>query len=149
MKSLNSSQGIVHYGFQARIHSDQGANFEPNLTKELCKIAGVAKSHSTLYHPIGNGQVERFNQALLEMLGSLQVNPKSYWKAHVPILVHAYDATFHNSTGFSLYFLNFRRHPWLANDAFLGLNLDSLYSTFQTEYIRRLRVCFKFAYHKV
>ena len=32
---------IVHYGFPAHIYSDQGANFESNLIKELCKIANV------------------------------------------------------------------------------------------------------------
>ena len=35
---------IVHYGFQACIHRNQYADFESNLIKKLCKIAGVEKS---------------------------------------------------------------------------------------------------------
>ena len=39
---------ILHYGFPARIHSDQGQNFESKLIKELCQIAKVEKSRTTL-----------------------------------------------------------------------------------------------------
>ena len=90
----------------------------------------------------------RFNQTLLQLLGTLQENQKSDWKARVPTLVHAYNATFNDSTGFSPYFLMLGRHPRLATDAFLGLNSDSLNSTYQTEYIRKLRYRLSFAYQK-
>ena len=127
---------IVHYGFPARIHSDQGQNFESKLIKELCEIAKVEKSRTTPYHPMGNGKVERFNQTLLQMLGTLEDYQKSDWKAHVPTLVRAYNATVSDSTGYSPYFLMFGQHPRLAIDAFLGLNPDTLSSTKHTEYIR-------------
>ena len=59
---------------------------------------------------MGNGQVERFNQTPLQMLGTLEETKTSDWKAHVPSLVHAYNSTFHDSTGFSPYFSMFGRH---------------------------------------
>ena len=137
---------IVHYGFPARLHSDQGQTFESNLIKELCDIAGVEKSRTTPYHPMGNGQCERFNQTLLKMLGTLEEYQKSDWKAHVPTLVHAYNATFHDTTGYSPFFLMFGRHPRLAIDAFLGLSPDTLSAANQTEYVRKLRERLDFAY---
>ena len=42
---------ICHYGFPEKFISDQGRNFESELIKELCKIAGVKKVHTTPYHP--------------------------------------------------------------------------------------------------
>ncbi len=43
------------YGFPGRIHSDRGANFESALIAELLNVAGVQKSRTTPYHPMGNG----------------------------------------------------------------------------------------------
>ena len=137
---------IVHYGFPARMHSDQGQTFESNLISELCAIAGVEKSRTTPYHPMGNGQCESFNQTLLKMLGTMEEYQKSDWMAHVPTLVHAYNATFHKTTGYSPFFLMFGRHPRLAIDAFLGLSPDAMSSANQTEHVRKLRERLDFAY---
>ena len=95
---------IIHYGMPQRIHSDQGANFESHLIKELCTLTGIKKSRTTPYHPMGNGMCERFNMTLLNMLGTLSVEQKKDWKSHVGSLVHAYNCTRHEATGQSPYF---------------------------------------------
>ena len=112
---------FVHYGFPARIHSDQGANIESKLINSLCDLTGMKKTRTTPYHPMGNGMVERFNRTLLNMLGTLQDNQKADWKAHLSTLTHAYNAATHDSTDFSPFYLMFGRHPRLAVDAFLGI----------------------------
>lgn len=66
---------IVHYGFPERILSDQGADFESKLIKELCEMAKIHKVRTTPYHPRGN-PVERFNRTLLNMLGTLKEQDK-------------------------------------------------------------------------
>ena len=109
---------ICHYGFPERLHSDQGRNFESQVIKELCSIASIEKSRTTPYHSMGNGKLKRFNQTLLNMLGPLEDHQKSDWKSYVPALVHAYNSTRHESTGYSPHFLMFGRHPRLAVDAF-------------------------------
>ena len=41
------------------------------------------------------------------MLGTLLEKPKSTWMEQVPTLVHAYNCTMNNVTGFSPYYLMF------------------------------------------
>ena len=106
----------------------------------------VERSRTTPNHPKENGQVERFNQTLLKIIGMLKNYQKSDWKAHIPTLVLAYNATFHDSTGYSPFFLIFGRHPRLAIDAFLGLTPDVLSAPTQTEYVRKLQKRLHFAY---
>lgn len=137
---------IVHYGFPGRLHSDQGRNFESSVIKELCKLAGVEKSRTTPYHPMGNGMVERFNQTLLKMLGTLEEDKKADWKSYVAPLVHAYNATRHDSTGYSPYFLMFGRHPRLAVDAYLGLSSEDPKISDKEHYATKLRKRLQFAY---
>ena len=48
-----------------KLHSDQGRNFESRIMSELCKVFDVTKSHTTPYHPMGDGLVERLNHSLL------------------------------------------------------------------------------------
>lgn len=64
------------YQFPEEIHSDQGTNFESNLIAELLHLDGVAKSHTTAYHPMSNGGTERFNRTLGGMLRSLSLKAK-------------------------------------------------------------------------
>lgn len=84
---------IVHYGIPGRIHSDQGANFESKVIKELCAITGMSKSRTTsyMYHAMGNGMCERFNRNLLNMLGSLPSPTGRHMLTHwyMPTIVHA------------------------------------------------------------
>ena len=138
---------FLHYGFPAKLHSDKGANFESKVIKKLCGIAGVLKTRTTPYHPMGNGMVERYNQTLLNMMGTLKERQKSDWKTFVPSLTHAYNATMHESTGFSPFYLMFGRHPRLAIDAFLGIGSSEEHKSHQ-DYVDRLKDRLQYAYER-
>ncbi len=74
---------ILRFGFPAKIHHDQGGEFEKRLLERLEQLCGVNHCRTTPYHPQRNGQVERFNTTLLDILRTLPENEKSRWKDHV------------------------------------------------------------------
>ena len=86
---------FLHYGFPAKLHSDKDANFESKVIKKLCSIAGVLKTRTTQYHPMGNGMVERYSQTLLNMMETLKERWKSDWKTFILSLMYAYNAKMH------------------------------------------------------
>ena len=133
------------YGFPARIHSDQGANFESNLIKELLRLAGVAKSHTTAYHPMGNGGTERFNRTLGNMLRALPRKEKQQWPQQVQTLTFAYNATVHETTGYAPFFLMFGRVPRLPVDVMFRRVLDDPEVVEYDTYAKSLLSCLKSA----
>ena len=116
---------ILHYGFPSKIITDQGRNFESELIENLCQLAGVQKLRTSPYHPQTNGQCERFNGTLLNMLGTLTLEQKKDWKNHVPALVHTYNCTRNTATGFSPYYLLFGRECRLPVDVEFGLQREA------------------------
>ena len=64
-------------------------------------------------------------------------------------MVHSYNATRHESTGYSLYFLMFGRHPRLAIDAYLGLSSEDEPITSREHYATKLKMRLQFAYKTV
>ena len=112
---------FVHYGLPEKILSDQGHNFESSLISELCKLCQVKKLQTMPYRPQTNGQCECFNVTLISMLGTLPEKAKVTWPEQISTLVHAYNCTRSNATGFSPYFLMYGRHPLLPIDVEYGV----------------------------
>ena len=130
---------ITHFGIPKRIHSDQGACFESDIIKELCKITGMTKSWTTPYHPMGNPIPERFNRTLLDMLGTLDPDKKSDWKKYLPSLTYAYNCTKHETTKMSPHELMFGRKPRLPIDSMFDTPVQEVSNQTTKEYIEGLK----------
>jgi hypothetical protein len=127
------------YGFPRRIHSDQGANFESKLIRELLEMAGVQKSHTTPYHPMGNGVTERFNRTLGNMIRSLPLQSKAKWPQMLQQLTFCYNCTEHETTGFAPFYLVFGRIPRLPVDVMFQHALTSDTVVSHSDFVSRLR----------
>lgn len=140
-----TNEWFFKFGVPSRIHSDQGRSFESALFGQLCHLYGVEKSRTTPYHPAGNGQCERFNRTLHNLLRTLPLPRKQNWASCLPEVLYSYNTTPHQSTGESPFFLMFGREPKLPIDFILGKDQEPIRGTVQDwvmEHASRLKVAF-------
>ena len=130
---------IVQYGLPKKILTDQGQNFKSQLVADLCELIGTWKVWTSPYHLQTNGQCERFNSTLINMLGTLPKEKKSEWKNHIGTLVHAYNCTWNLATGFSPYFLMFGRQPHLPINIIFGLAPCTIREANMSKYVQKIR----------
>ena len=130
---------IIHYGLPKKILSNQGRKFESDLITDLCRLMGMQKLRTSLYHLKTNAQCERLNSTLISMLGSLSPEWKSDWKNSIGALVHAYNCTRNSVTDFSPYFLMYGRQPCLPINVTLGLAQELATTPSSIKYLQRLR----------
>lgn len=137
---------FVHYGLPVRIHSDQGRDFESRLIRDLLKMLGIRKSRTSPYHPQGDPQPERFNRTLLSMLGTLDPKQKNKWSQKISQLVHAYNCTQNEATGYSPYLLMFGREARLPIDICFSVSDESQKSVSYHQYVIKLKKDLERAY---
>ena len=88
-----------YHGVPMVIHSDQGTEFESKLFRALVGLYGSEKIHTAPYRPQSDGQVERFNRTLLNMLSAYVSGSANDWDNHLPFVIQAYNTSVHTSTG--------------------------------------------------
>ena len=133
---------VLRFGFPTKILHDQGREFENKLFHRLEKLSGVTRLRTTPYHPQGNGKVERFNRTLLHMLRTLPESQKHKWKDSLNKVVHAYNSSRNDATGFSPFYLLFARSPRLPVDLMFGLSREDTRMN-HTEYTEKWKVAMK------
>ena len=139
---------FMRFGFAERIHHDQGGEFQNQLFDQLERLCRMDKSRTTPYHPQGNGKAERFNRTLLGQLRTLPEQFKSKWKDHLPKLVHAYNCSPHDSTGYPPFQLLFGHAPRLPVDMLFDTPQSNKIKSYKA-YVDEWRLALKEAYETV
>ncbi|MCO5604638.1 hypothetical protein L7F22_058808 [Adiantum nelumboides] len=89
------------YGLPKRIVSDRDAKFTSKIWTSLFQAIGTQLCFSTSYHPQTDGQTERVNQVIEDILRAYCLQESRKWVQHLPLVEHAYNSFDHRSIGMS------------------------------------------------
>ena len=103
-------------GIPSAIVSDRDPRFTSLFWNALWQQLGTKLQMSTAFHPQTDGQTERQNRTLEEMLRAYVSYEQDDWDEHLVAAELAHNCAVHASTGFSPYYLNHGHHPRLPLD---------------------------------
>ena len=110
---------IMKFGAPDVIYTDQGSNFNSELMHDICRILMVEKTRTTPYHPLGNGQVEKFNRVSADTLSKFCAEKPQEWDVYLPYITFVYNTTVHGMTEATPYSMNFGREAQYPIDLFV------------------------------
>ena len=83
---------VFLFGTPDSLQKDQGTNFCSKLIMELCRLLAVDITRPSVYHPRGNGMVERHNRVTTDVISKYcSGNP---WDEMLPYLSFVYNKPF-------------------------------------------------------
>ena len=100
-----------HHGLPKVIVSDRDPRFTGQFWKTLFALTGTRLNMSTSNHPQTDGQTERVNRVIEEMLRAYVAPHQDDWDEHLVAVEFAYNSSVHASTGETPFFLNYGQHP--------------------------------------
>jgi len=104
---------IRHYGPPRKLVSDRGGEFVNEVISELCSTFGIGRVVTTAYHPQMDGQVERWNRTLLQILQCYVNAHLSDWDLYLGLADYAYNTSYNPTINASPYYVLFGREPIL------------------------------------
>ncbi|GJP56798.1 hypothetical protein CLOM_g15845 [Closterium sp. NIES-68] len=102
---------ISQHGIPTTLISDRDPKFTSKFWNELMSLLGTKLAMSFAYHPQTDGQIERLNQIVEQLLRAACKDEISKWDLHLPVLEFAYNNATHAATGQTPFFLCYVRHP--------------------------------------
>ncbi|MDM1593402.1 integrase, partial [Escherichia coli] len=89
------------HGLPRRIVSDRDPKFTSRFWTAFFKAVGTFLDLSTAYHPETDGQTERVNQVIEDILRSCCGREPKKWLSYLHLVEFAYNASYHRSIGMS------------------------------------------------
>jgi hypothetical protein len=104
---------VVQYtGPIRRIHSDRGPVFVSDLFHRIWQMQGTDITHTTAFHPQGDGNTEIYNKAIVNALrATLADCADAEWVEVLPFIVWSLNSTVHAGLGVSPFEADYGRPP--------------------------------------
>ena len=100
------------HGVPKHIISDRDPRFTSRFWKQLWNLLGTELKMSTSHHPQTDGQTERSNRTLEDILRHYVGKQQNDWDDHLTAAEIAVNSSVHASTGFTPLYLNYGDHPF-------------------------------------
>jgi transposase InsO family protein len=97
LAELYMSQIVCLHGVPKKIVSDRGTQFTSHFWQQLHEALGTHLNFSSAYHPQTNGQTERTNQILEDMLRACALQDKLGWNKRLPYAEFSYNKSYQAS----------------------------------------------------
>ena len=126
------------HGLQSSIVSDRDSKFTSRFWEALMELFGTKLKRSTAYHPQTDGQTERTNRTLEEMLRAYVSDRHDDWDTRLAPAEFAINNAVNSSTKQTPFYLNYGYHP--LTPATLGVHrLHGSTNQVATEFYQRMQ----------
>ncbi|KAG4234491.1 hypothetical protein PC116_g17345 [Phytophthora cactorum] len=99
------------HGLPEAIVLDRDPRFTPKFWKSLFQVLGTRLDISTADHPQTDGQTERVNRVVKDILRSVCAEAPRRWSEVLPLVEFALNSAVHASTGFTPFYVNRLANP--------------------------------------
>ncbi|KAK2450171.1 hypothetical protein QL285_009303 [Trifolium repens] len=136
------------HGIPSSIVSDRDPKFTSHFWKTLHEALGTKLRLSSAYHPQTDGQTERTNQSLEDLLRACVLDDRGSWDDVLPLIEFTYNNSFHASIGMTPYEALYGRRCqtplcWYQDGESMLVGPEMVQQT--TDKVRKIRAMMKVA----
>ena len=102
---------FVNHGLPSSIVSDRDPKFTGAFWQELMRLLGTTLAMSTAYHPQTDGQTERTNRTLEQLLRTIVAYKQNEWEDELPAVQFAYNSADSATTKLAPFVVNIGYNP--------------------------------------
>jgi hypothetical protein len=123
------------HGFQKSIVMDRDPRFTGQFWQDVCKLFGTRVRLSTAFHPQSDGQTERMNRLVEDVLRHYISPTQKDWDKQLMPVEFAINNAPQSSTGMSPFMLNAGQHPLTP----LAMDMDDCKSQSASEFVGQMQ----------